>query len=233
MIKIAICDDEIAVCKELSRILLKIINEENVRCLIEEYTMGSSLIEKAYDYDLFFLDMDMPKMDGMDVGSEIIKRNPDCAIIIASGREDRFKETYCIRPLRFISKPFNEKEVRETVYAYRNQEIGKETFEVFRERKSYYIYQKDIEYVSAYKGYVELLVKDVLYRKNISMNQLEEQLDSRLFLKIHKSYIVNMRFITELQDNYMMVGKIRIPISRRNKRNVYDTYMKFDVTYWR
>ena len=45
-------------------------------------------------------------MDGIDVGKEILRQNPGCRIIIASGEWERFKEGYVIRAVRFVTKPF-------------------------------------------------------------------------------------------------------------------------------
>ena len=57
----------------------------------------------------------MPQMDGIDVGKEILRQNPGCRIIIASGEWERFKEGYVIRAVRFVTKPFDEEEIAEAL----------------------------------------------------------------------------------------------------------------------
>ena len=54
-------------------------------------------------------------MDGIDVGKEILRQNPGCRSIIASGEWERFKEGYVIRAVRFVTKPFDEEEIAEAL----------------------------------------------------------------------------------------------------------------------
>lgn len=185
-IRIAICDDEPVFLKLLASILKEVLVEGNIPYILEKFISGCELLTQIEKYDLVFLDIEMPQMDGIDVGLKIQKKNPNCRIIMASGREDRFKETYKITPLRFISKPFDKKEVQEAIQAYVNQWIGMEKIEVFRDRKSYWVCQKDIQYIAAYRSSVEIYVNNVLYRKDITLNRMEELLDSRCFLRYIK-----------------------------------------------
>lgn len=189
------------------------------------------MLAQIEKYDLVFLDIEMPQMDGIDVGLKIQKKNPNCRIIIASGREDRFKETYKITPLRFISKPFEKEEVREAIQAYINQWIGMEKIEVFRERKSYWVCQKDIQYIAAYRSSVEIYVNNVLYRKDITLNRMEELLDARCFFKVHKSYLVNLFWVTAYEDKNIWIEKIKLPLSRRQQKCFELAYVEFNIKY--
>ena len=231
MIKIAVCDDEELVRQKLTKILRKIFEKEQILCDICEFSSGLELLEHAKEIQLLFLDMDMPGLDGIDVGIKISELNPWCQIVIASGREDRFKETYKVKPLGFISKPFEEDEIREIVQSYDVASFGREIIEVFRDRQSYQIQQKEIQYIAAFNGYVEMFVDGELYRKNISLNQLEKILVKDIFYKVHKSYIVNLFWVKEIYEKEVLVGNIKIPLSRRQGKDINCAYLKFDVKY--
>ncbi len=231
-IRIAICDDELMMCKKLHQIIENILDKEQISFELEEFDSGKSLLEKIGNVQLAFLDIEMPELDGIQVGILLKKKNPDCQIIIASGREDRFKETYDLETLRFISKPYDEEEIRAAIQKYRNKYmIGMEKIEVFQNRNSIWIQQKDIQYLSAYKGGVEINVEGNLYHKDLSLSQAEELLDKTCFFQVHKTYIVNMLHVTDFTDKEITVGKIKIPLSKRKRKLFESAFMEFDIKH--
>ena len=167
IIKVAICDDEELVRQDLIRVLQRVLEKEQFFYEIYAFSSGAELLGSKEDIQLLFLDMDMPGLDGIDVGMRVLEKHPWCRIVIASGREDRFKETYKVRPLGFVSKPFDEEEIRDVIMEYDGATIGTETIEVFKDREAFHVQQRDIRYVAAFSGYVEMLVDGELYRKNV------------------------------------------------------------------
>lgn len=231
-IQIAICDDEEMVRKELANLIQKVLEREHISYILEEFDSGHDLLEHtSHQIDVLFLDMDLPQMDGIETGIRIMKENPFCKIVIASAREDRFKETYKVNPLRFISKPFAEDEIWDAIQAYRNQRIGMEEMEMFQERKTCLICQRDIQYIAAFNSYVEIMVNGTLYRRDISLNKIEKELEKRCFFRVHKSYIVNLFWITDVEEKQVFIGNIKIPLSRRKRKEFEEAYMRFDVKY--
>ena len=70
-----------------------------------------------------------------------------------------------------------------------------------------------------------------MYRKAISLKQLEETLDREMFFKVLKSYIVNLLWVKEIRADEVFVGKIKVPLSRRQKREFEDAHIRFDLKY--
>ena len=99
-VNIAICDDEENVLEKLKRLLTEITKQEEIPCSIITFNSGKSLLERIQEIQLVFLDIEMPDFDGIRTGLLMKRRNPDCQIMIASGREDRFKETFLIGAMR-------------------------------------------------------------------------------------------------------------------------------------
>lgn len=230
-VKIAICDDEEHARKELADGINLILQEEDIAYEIYCFSTGDELLEYIDDFQIVFLDMDMPELDGAIVGEKILQRNADCKIVIASGREDRYKETYRFHAFRFVSKPFQVGELRESLQAFQREQIGMSRIEVFCDRNAYYIRQKDIRYIAAYNSYVEIMTDHTLYRKDISMNKIEELLEKEIFFRVHHSYIVNMLWITERREQDVLVGHIKLPVSRRQRKLFAKAYREFDTMY--
>lgn len=231
-LRIAVCDDMEPICQRLVSIIRQVMEQEQMVGIIDYYTSGQNLLEQMEKYNLFFLDMDMPNdMDGVEVGIHIRIRNPECGIIIESIREDRFKETYDMIPLRFISKPFDKVEVREALYAYLERQAGYEKIEVYKERLSYIFRQRDIQYITARKGFVEITIDNEIYQIKLTLNQIEKMLDKRIFVKVHKSHIVNLINIEKKECNRIKYGRQWIPISRRQEKVLRDAYLRYGVKY--
>lgn len=143
------------------------------------------LLGEADKINILLLDIEMPQMDGIETGKRMMKLNSKCKIIMATSRIDRFKEAFKIKAFRFITKPFAISEVREAIASSLVSELGDKEIEVFKNRISLNIKETDILFVRAFNGYVEIIAGNELYRKDITMSTLEDQLDDRLlYLKL-------------------------------------------------
>lgn len=231
-LRIAICDDEPMMRKKLHQIIAHIFEKDKIPYEVEEFDSGKNLLAHINNVQLVFLDIEMPELDGIQVGILLKRQNPDCQIIIASGREDRFKETYDLEALRFISKPYDEEEIWAAIQKYQNKYmIGMEKLEVFQNRNSIWIRQRDIQYLSAYRGGVEVMANGELYHKEISLRQAEELLDKTCFFQVHKAYTVNLFHVTDFTEKEITVGKIKIPLSKRKRKLFESTFMEFDIKH--
>lgn len=230
-IQIAVCDDEEILRRKLKIMLYDILNEAKVSGTVKDYASGNELLNNIEQFDLVFLDIDMPEMDGIEVGRKIQQKNPDCRIVMASGREDRFKETFQLSPLRFISKPYAEDEILDALQAYQNRKIGMEELEVYKDRQLYTFRQRDIQYVVSNGNFVDVSINNIFYRMNCSLNAMEDLLDKRCFFRIHKGYIVNLIFVTGYEDDKVWIDKIKFRLSKRRKKEFDQFYVDYDIKY--
>lgn len=228
---IGICDDEQLIVNKLSRIVVKIFEKTGETVEILTFLSGKTLIECISDLDAVFLDIEMPKMDGYEVGKVIRKKDANCKIIMATGRVDKFKDSFKINAFRFITKPFDEIEIEEAIIALLKTRIGEESLLLFHNRAKVQMKQKNIKYIKAYNGYSEVIVGEDLYRSDLSLNELEEILDNRLFVRIHKQYIINMLYVERYDGDSIEINEKSIPISRRKKNDFRKEYTIFDINY--
>ena len=228
---IGICDDQIEVAKILYQYIVDVQKKYNYQWEIEIFVSGKELLKEAKKFDLVFLDIEMPELDGIETGKEIRKINPFCRIIMATGMEKRFKEAFHIQAFRFITKPFDMREIEEALNSAESADIGNTLIEMSFNRERYVVKQRQIQYIQAFNGYSEIIVDNVTMRKEISMNDIEQILDSRIFVRIHRQYIINLCWVDNYVDGYVYVGNRKIQISRRKKKEFEKKYVEYDICY--
>lgn len=231
MVKIGVCDDEKNVLGVLKTLLEQCLVELEEDGEITTFNSGEKLLEEVKSLDIVFLDIEMPGMDGIEIGERIQKQKIDCKVIMATGMQERFKEAFKINAFRFVTKPFQKNEVKEALRDVLRAQVGMEKIEVYRERVPYSFYQKDILYMESVDSSVEFVFTEGVFRKETSLKELETILDDRLFYRVNKQCIVNMRYIDTYKDGVMEVGGKEIRVSVRKKKEFEKLYIIFDVNY--
>lgn len=228
---IAICDDEKNVVEVLAKMVAGILKTCGKKYQICKYNSGTELIKYIRKIDLVFLDIDMPGQDGLLTGSKIREMKQDCKIIMATGHEDFYKGAFKIQALRYVTKPFEIKEVTEAIQAFLNTRQGENYIDAFYNRNSYKVKQKEILYIRAMDSYSEIIVQNRVLRTEKSMSKLEEELDDSLFFRIHKQFIVNMSAIEEQKKNSVVIQDKEFNISRRKKSEFEMKYLEYSLKY--
>lgn len=229
---IGVCDDQ-----KIAALMLR----EHIEALKKElggfnwdiriYTSPLKMLEEAKELNILFLDIEMPELDGIEAGQRILGLNPDCKVILATSRVDRFKDGFRIQAIRFVTKPYDLYEIRDALQASLDMSVGEHTVEIYLNRVCYKIKEKDIRYIRAFNGYVEVIAGKEVYRKDTSLDALEETFDNRLFCRIHRQYLVNLRYVDSYKKESVSVKNVTLPISRRRQADFMNKYMEYDLNY--
>ncbi len=230
---IAICDDCVPVATDLMNHIKGILRERRITAECRMFFSGEELLKSDDCFSIVFLDIEMPGMDGIEVGKKLRQRNPDCRIIMVTVRIDRISEAFFFQAFRFVQKPFRDDELREALFSALAETPGEESIELYHDRNNCLIKLKDIRYIRAFNGYSEFMVGNKFFRKDVSLNELEQQLDHRIFSRIHRQYIVNLNWIDKNLGDTLLVSGARLPISRRRRKDFEKEYIEFDLRYRR
>ena len=235
MINIALCDDEEQEVYTLHQIVMEQFEKYAVPFKIIDCSNGADLLyelDELGEFDLIFLDIELGIDNGIEVATEIRKRNPYCFIIFVSGYERYYKAAFSVQPYQFLDKPINKREVESVVDSVSKLIINNEqVFSFEYQRKQYRIYLNEILYFMRYQRRIVLQTKDgATYRFYGRIGDIENQLReiSSDFLWIHKSFLVNMNYIKIFDnDRVLMQNEEEFPISARKHQNALDQYMSF------
>lgn len=189
------------------------------------------VIERKDMLDILFLDIDMHGIDSIEIGRRIRKRNKRCKIIVAANQGDRIKEAFLIGAFRYVSKPFSPPEIEEALNTSLKTFIGMDEIKLYENRRAHNIQQMEILFVTAYDGYVEVIVKNRKLRRDISLTRMEELLDQRLFCRVNRESLVNLHLIDNYQDGIIDIGNCRIKVARRKRKAFENLLRQFDAEY--
>ena len=232
--KIAVCDDQKHFRKDITDNLIKYHDKfcPEEHWDIVEFDDGTKLIDDDDKKNLYFLDLEMPAMDGINVAEGLRRKwHQDCDIIIMTSHVERLKEGFRVNAFRFMTKPVDYDEMQEGLNTLRRSKVGYDTIILNSFGEDYQIAYRDIRYICKESGDTIIFVKNMKFRSKKSMEDWEQELDQRLFFRCHKGYIVNFRFIEESDEYILLDNGERVPISRRKKKDFNNKIREYDLYY--
>jgi len=182
--------------------------------------------------DLIFLDIQMPKMNGIDF-LKIMQKPP--MVIITTAYPSYALEGFQLNVLDYLLKPitfdrfFKSANKAKDYYRLLNNwaqpgapktETDEGYFFIKCGNKYEKIYFDEILYVEGMQNYVTIFTAKGKYITLLNLKSLEQNLDSKLFIRVHKSYIVSTGKIDGIEGNDIFIGQHRIPISRNYREQV-------------
>ncbi len=170
-----------------------------------------NLLMSRRDIELIFLDIQMPEMDGFDFLSSL--ENPP-HIIFVSGSEEHAYKAFNYNGIDYLLKPISYPRFCRAVekimkyYAPRPAPSAAGEEEIFIKKGSTLVRLKlkEIIYVEALENYVSVITHDEKYTIHFTMRGIEQQLPSSLFVRIHRSYLVNKSVIRSITENSLTIA---------------------------
>ncbi len=192
---------------------------------------------RANQPDIVLLDVNLKgKIDGLQTASIMQKEHDIPVIYLTTNSDDvqsnRAKEAH---PFEFISKPYRNHDLKRAIeltanrkqlngYAqhFNRQHVGKEkssfmvTDSIFvrNHDKMVKIVVKDIYYIEAQRNYCRIYSRDKEYMLVMTLKDLSEKLPQKNFVRVHRSYIVNIEHVDEVALSHVAVARKAIPLSK-------------------
>lgn len=230
---VGICDDEQYVHNIVEQMLQSYAESNNVSLWMIHYYSAQQILDGRDELNVLLLDIEMPKMDGIEVGYKLRDRGMDYKIIMLTAREDRYREAFKIGAFRFIPKPVERLELYSAIDDVRKHMSGWEKVTVFRDGVTFQVIQRDILYIEANKSETLIFTDNSEFRSEYSLAAWNKLLDRTSFFQCHKSYIVNMRKIEEIGVNEVrLVSGDRVAVSRRLRSSFRQAFITYDLK-WR
>lgn len=196
--KILIVDDEELARTRLTR-MLKTLKYEN----ITEATNANEATEaiKNAPYDLVFLDINMPQMSGLELGYELRYLQENIKIIFQTAYEEHALKAFDIGAVGYLVKPYSIDQLNQTLERVKVVKSAESDIHIMSKNGENYFLLKpeEIYYVKADLSEVMLRTKKGFSYYAQKISDLQNKLSAHGFVKIHRSYLINIDKIKEIQ----------------------------------
>ncbi len=215
-----ICDDDGRLSKKLLQICQEQLDAMGEKWDIVSFSDGQQVLDYKEELHVLILDMEMPGVDGIAVKNYLAENKFQTLIIYVTSHSELMKEAFGIHVADFVEKKDLEAELPESL----KRVLKSVEREVFFEGVS----SKDIMYISGEREYIRICLKSGESRLvRMKLKKAEQALAPAGFLQVHRSYLVNMYYITALDHHTIRLGETELPISRKRYGEVKNKYRAF------
>lgn len=213
MIRCAIVDDE-----PLARDVLQVYVSENKGLELVALCKNAKEVLQLLDkekIDLLFVDIQMPEISGMSL-AKMLKNPP--YIIFTTAYDQYAVEGFEVSAVDYLMKPISPERfntaVEKVKYLTANRPESKEDDFMFirADYQDVKVKFSDILYVEGLKDYVKVVTTDKRYITLMNIKGIMEKLPEKLFIRVHKSYIVALDKISSIKGSSLMIDDKEIPI---------------------
>lgn len=235
MIRIALCDDN---KEDMLQLHQKIIewyreNSKNQSVSITEYSDSvylSSVIDAGDSHDVFFLDVEMPKVDGFQLADKIRNKLPAAIIVFLTSHSELAPDGYKFRALRYVSKLVLSQKLPEALEAVQKEFSALESgyLVVPHYTEALRIPYNEILYVQHILRSSQIYtLRQGVIKDNRGLKTIYSVIGDKRFIYIDRSTFVNIDFIRELKGNEIILRTGEsLAISRPMLANVKETIVR-------
>lgn len=206
MLRIAVCDDELEIAEELSVTIKKIMNEINENAKIYTFINSYEMLESHIKFNLIFLDVEMPGLNGIETAQKIREIDSHVQIVYVTNYHDYMKKAYRVHAFDYIQKPIEYESIHTVICDYLKT-ISSETNDVieFTTEGSEKMLLKVNEIITIMCGYkrrrVVVITTEREYTFKGTITGIYETLDENEFFMPNRSCIINMSMVKSFKRN--------------------------------
>lgn len=246
MIRAAICDDEPTILDYLYEQILKEFERQGADAHIDKFTSGRDFLNynKEEPFDVVFLDIKMPDISGFEVAAEIRGISEKVYIIFITTENTLVYDSFSFQPFDFIPKTppselnssdsleFLSRRIANVISRLINRILSAKTICLsLPYNQKIVVNISDIQMVQSVRNYAEYIFANrESVRVRAKLDDVWKELNTRIFSRPHKSYIINMSFIEDVDSRNSLV-KLKnnnlITVSKTFKRDFESTYLNF------
>jgi len=173
--------------------------------------------------DLIFLDVEMPGATGFDLLDQLVY-SP--SVILTTSKTEYAYNAFQYNVTDYMKKPFTYQRFQEAIGKVKKAEVNTATIEsndyifIKADGKLIRLNNDDVLFMESMGDYVKFVTPAKKYVTLNTIKGLEEKVNKSAFLKVHRSYIVNIHKIDDIQDNTLYIKGNYIPISKAHRADV-------------
>ncbi|MCI8891474.1 MAG: response regulator transcription factor [Eubacterium sp.] len=220
MYHIAVVEDEKICSVQVQQFLDQYQEENNVRFKVTVFEAATQILE-SYEplYDMILMDIDMPGINGMDAADQIRQTDQDVVIVFITNIASFAIRGYEVGAMDFVVKPI-------TYYNFSTRLARALKRSRSREPRQIILTLADgvkklevgqIYYVEVQNRMLHYYTQEGVFAVRGTMQSVQQMLEAYSFAKCNHWYMVNLRHVSEVKKNTVVVGEYELEISRRNR----------------
>lgn len=227
--KILICDDELPFLNTLQAHIKNYMENRHIPCGITATANPMEIVREDTVFDLAFLDIQMPGMDGIMLAKELRRRNPKLALFFVTNYDCYQDDAMDLRAFRFFEKPFNadrlcaglDKAMEYIDGAYVDLFLS-ENAAVQR------VIADDVLYVTRDGRRASVITLEKVYSTADKYDDLCEKLPQLFFYPVHKSFFVNLHYVDRYTYTELLLSDgTKIPIAPRRQSAFHKFWFEY------
>ena len=221
MIRIALCDDDLPFLQHLHQAAGQWFADHQIPFSCTDFSSAKLLLDslQTIRFDLFFLDIEMPEMDGMQLAKQIWETLPDSVILFLTSHDEFAPDGYRVQALRYLSKQTWKKYLNEALSAamaqLEKQESG--SLAVSHYGNLQRIPYREILYIRPIARYCQIVTRaGKTIQDERGIKKLFEIIGDERFIFIDRGAFINLDYIQRIENGQaVMTNNDSLPISRR------------------
>lgn len=213
--RIALCDDDKTAVSEV----LDYIKKTDEHHIIDIYYEPHSLLETRNQYDVMFLDIDMPNMNGIELGNAIRKKDKKTVIVYLTNMSEYRSMAFGVHAFDYLDKPISEDKIRAIlleIQSYKEASHRVDTISFTCKEGIIRIPIQEILYFEFSNRHVKLYTIKQTYTLTTTLYKIRELVQDKTFISPHKSFYINLEHVRLVKgyDIYMVNDDV-IPLSQK------------------
>lgn len=236
MLRILICDDDARFLENMRSRIRSVLSQKGIDATVFCFQDPTSIpTQNIENCDIAFLDIDFSqeKYSGIDLAKRIRKCQSNAVIIFVTNYIEYAPEGYELQAFRYALKKDIEKKLSTYLHqAIEKSQIIRQTFQVSISGETFTLEVTEIAYFESQGHTVNVHIQkpgqinEKIYRFYSTMSKLEEELERKGFLRIHKGYLVNIAHIQRFQcHGAVLKNGTTLPVSEKNYSDLKKKYM--------
>lgn len=233
---IAVVDDCKSFIDEFCTLIKNYCEKNRIEYKTEAFYDGYSILERYGKYDLIFLDIEMPLIDGIEIAKKINElKNKDNAetpyIVFVTNKDNLVFTALKQFPYTFIRKGYFDEDVEKCIIDINKKlDTNQASYPVKVGRITKHLNPEKILYIEKDKNYVIIHTADNQYRERSNINNKLNDLAHFGFIRTHVGYLVNLNYISEISAMEIILNNgNKVPISKSYRQSVKEQYFDWMV----
>ena len=228
-VKVAICEDEKSYALEIKE-QIELFSKEN--CIdfdISVFTCAEDMLKSGGKFDIAVLDVEMDGKNGIELGETLRKINPHIALMYVTAYNKYLDDALNLSAVRFFEKPLDKgRFYRGLSDAVKRIDNSTVSFYLKDGKTTERVNACDIIYIEIENRKSKVVTQEKEYHSAAPIGFWRDKLKSSVFASPHKSFIVNLNYVTSYERNSIILNnKYHIAVSRNRQTEFYKTFMRF------